>query len=90
MHQEIRRGPFCSLRDPIHKIDSYVNYNTHKRPFAWTAAADSICAKLQLLTNIHILGSDLLVLVGILRVGHCSLSWKNVGLTGSFKGKLCD
>ena len=47
-HQAIRRGSFRSVRELIRKIDSYVTlYNTHKRPFVWTATADSILAKLQ-------------------------------------------
>jgi putative transposase len=38
--QAIRRGSFRSVRDLVRKIDSYVtHYNTHKRPFAWTATA---------------------------------------------------
>jgi hypothetical protein len=28
------------------------HYNTHKRPFAWTATADSILAKLQRLCKV--------------------------------------
>jgi transposase len=47
-HQAIRRGSFRSVRELIRKIDRYVTlYNTHKRPFVWTATADSILAKLQ-------------------------------------------
>jgi hypothetical protein len=36
------------VRDLVRKIDGYVTYyNTHKRPFVWTATADSIFGKLQ-------------------------------------------
>jgi len=46
--QAIRRDSFRSVRDLIRKIDSYVtHYNAASRPFIWTAAADSIFAKLQ-------------------------------------------
>ncbi|HKD66255.1 MAG TPA: IS630 family transposase, partial [Candidatus Binataceae bacterium] len=32
----------------VQKIDAYVaHYNLHRRPFVWTATADSILAKLQ-------------------------------------------
>jgi transposase len=45
--QAIRRNSFRNVRDLIQKIDNYVTYyNTHKRPFVWTATADSILAKL--------------------------------------------
>lgn len=51
--QAIRRGSFRSVRDLIRNIDRYVaGYNTHKRPFAWTATADSILAKLQRLCKV--------------------------------------
>jgi hypothetical protein len=47
-HQAIRGGSFRNVRELIQKIDSYVSlYNTHKRPFVWTATAHSILAKLQ-------------------------------------------
>jgi putative transposase len=43
----IRRGSFRSVKDLIGKIDDFVrNYNHSKRPFAWTATADSILAKI--------------------------------------------
>src|SRR5216683_1339040 len=52
-HQAIRRGSFRSVRDPVQKIDGFVtHYNTHQRPFAWTATADSIFAKLQHLCKV--------------------------------------
>ena len=52
-HRAIRRGSFRSVRDLVQKIDSFVaHYNTHKRPFAWTATADSILAKLQRLCKV--------------------------------------
>ena len=52
-HRAIRRGSFRSVRDLVQKIDSFVaRYNTHKRPFAWNATADSIFAKLQRLCKV--------------------------------------
>ena len=46
--QAIRRGSFRNVRELVQKIDAYVaHYNAHKRPFVWTATADSIFAKLQ-------------------------------------------
>jgi putative transposase len=45
--QAIRRGSFSSVAELIKKIRSYTeNYNPTARPFAWTATADSILAKL--------------------------------------------
>jgi len=45
--QAIRRGSFKSVRDLIAKINHFVqHYNRTSRPFAWTATADSIFAKL--------------------------------------------
>lgn len=44
----IRRGTFRSVKDLVAKIDAFVqNYNHTSRPFAWTASADSILAKIQ-------------------------------------------
>lgn len=44
----IRRGSFRSVRELVRKIDTYVtHYNASKRPFIWTASADSIFEKLQ-------------------------------------------
>jgi transposase len=46
--QAIRRGSFRNVRELVGKIDAYVaHYNAHKRPFVWTATADSIFDKLQ-------------------------------------------
>jgi len=46
--QAIRRDSFRSVRELVAKIDRYVtHYNEHKRPFVWTATADSIFEKLQ-------------------------------------------
>jgi putative transposase len=46
--QAIRRGSFRSVKELIEKIDQYVRAsNTHAHPFAWTATADSILAKVQ-------------------------------------------
>lgn len=51
--QAIRRGSFRSVRDLVRKIDSYVtHYNTSKRPFIWTATADSILGKIQRLCKV--------------------------------------
>jgi hypothetical protein len=48
-----RRGSFRSVGELVQKIDAYVaNYNLHKRPFVWTATADSILAKLQRLCKV--------------------------------------
>src|ERR1700722_15208389 len=42
----IRRGSFRSVRELVRKIDQYVTHrNLHRRPFAWTATADSIFGK---------------------------------------------
>lgn len=46
--QAIRRGSFRNVRELVGKIDAYVaHYNAHKRPFVWTATADSIFDKLR-------------------------------------------
>ena len=51
--QAIRRGSFRSVRQLVQKIDYYVSHhNRHKRPFAWTATADSILDKLQRLCKV--------------------------------------
>lgn len=43
----IRRGSFRSVKELVQKIDSFVqHYNRTSRPFAWTATADSIFAKI--------------------------------------------
>jgi hypothetical protein len=40
--QAVRRGSFESVRQLISSIQRYVDqYNVHKRPFMWTATADS-------------------------------------------------
>lgn len=45
--QAIRRGSFESVRQLIASIQRYVDqYNLHKRPFMWTATADSIIEKI--------------------------------------------
>ena len=44
----IRRDSFRSVSELVQKIDRFVeHYNQNARPFAWTATADSILAKLQ-------------------------------------------
>lgn len=51
--QAIRRGSFRSVRDLVRKIDSFVtHYNSSKRPFIWTATADSILGKIQRLCKV--------------------------------------
>jgi len=43
----IRRGSFRQVKDLVRHIETFVaHYNPHARPFAWTATADSILAKL--------------------------------------------
>jgi putative transposase len=49
----IRRGSFRSVRELVRKIDHYVtHYNSSKRPFIWTATADSIFDKLRRLCKL--------------------------------------
>ena len=44
----IRRGSFRTVRELVRRIDAFVqHYNASSRPFAWTATADSILAKLE-------------------------------------------
>ena len=46
--QAIRRGSFSSVPQLRRRIDEFVdNYNKNCRPFAWTATADSILAKVE-------------------------------------------
>jgi len=46
-HQAIRRGSFRSVRELVQRIETFVaRYNRTSTPFAWTATADSILAKL--------------------------------------------
>jgi putative transposase len=48
----IRRGSFRSVKELVGKIDHFVTrYNRNCKPFAWTASADSILAKLERLTS---------------------------------------
>lgn len=56
--QAIPRGSFQSVKELVAKIDHFVQtYNKTARPFAWTAAADSILAKLRRLCE-HISGTQ--------------------------------
>ena len=49
----IRRGTFSSVRQLTGKINRFVNdYNASTRPFAWTATADSILAKVERLSKL--------------------------------------
>jgi transposase len=52
--QSIRRGTFSSVKVLIKQIRDYIaNWNTNPKPFVWTATADEILAKVQLVqTNI--------------------------------------
>lgn len=51
--QAIRRGSFESVRQLIASIQRYVDqYNLHKRPFMWTATADSIIEKIGCLCKV--------------------------------------
>lgn len=51
--QAIRRGSFQTVRALIQRITDYVTrYNRTSRPFAWTATADSILAKLTRLAKV--------------------------------------
>ena len=51
--REIRRGSFASAKDLVARITAFVSaYNAGSRPFAWTATADDILAKLGRLCNI--------------------------------------
>jgi transposase len=51
--QAIRRGSFGRVKELVAKIDAYVvNYKLHRRPFVWTATADSILAKLKRLCKV--------------------------------------
>jgi len=44
----IRRGTFSSVKNLVDKVDAYVAHsNKNAAPFAWTATADSIFAKVQ-------------------------------------------
>ena len=46
--QALRRASFRKVQELIRHIKAYVaHYNTHARPFVWTATADSILAKLE-------------------------------------------
>lgn len=50
--QAIRRGSFSSVKQLIKKIEHFVeHYNTNASPFAWTATAESILAKVQRLCS---------------------------------------
>jgi putative transposase len=49
----IRRGSFRSTKELVARIDQFVqNYNHDCKPFAWTATADSILAKIERLCNV--------------------------------------
>lgn len=50
--QAIRRGTFSSVKELVARINAFVErYNTHTRPFVWTATADSILAKIERLCS---------------------------------------
>ncbi len=51
--QAIRRGSFKSVPDLVGRIKRYTeNYNLTARPFVWTAAAESILAKVERLCKV--------------------------------------
>ena len=52
--QSIRRGTFSSVKTLIKQIRDYIaHWNTNPKPFAWTATADEILAKVRIVqTNI--------------------------------------
>jgi hypothetical protein len=52
--QSIRRGTFTSVTVLVKQIRDYIeHWNADSKPFAWTATADDILAKVQLVqTNI--------------------------------------
>jgi hypothetical protein len=51
--QAIRRGSFQSVRQLVSNIQLFgEHYNAHKRPFRWTATADSIIAKIERLCKV--------------------------------------
>jgi transposase len=53
--QSIRRGTFASVKVLIAQIRNYIaHWNTNAKPFTWTATADEILAKVQLVqTNVE-------------------------------------
>jgi hypothetical protein len=52
-NQAIRRGSFDSVNELKRQINAFVdNYNQHPKPFAWTATAESIFAKLERLCKV--------------------------------------
>jgi putative transposase len=51
--REIRRGSLGSAKDLIARITAFVAaYSAHSRPFAWTATADDILAKIARVCNV--------------------------------------
>lgn len=51
--QSIRRGSFRTVRELIRQIETFVqHYNDHRRPFVWTATAESILNKLERLCHV--------------------------------------
>jgi transposase len=51
--QAIRRGSFKSVRELVSRIEHFVkHYNTHARPFLWTATAESILQKVERLCKV--------------------------------------
>jgi hypothetical protein len=53
--QAIRRGTFVSVNHLIQRIRTYVqHWNASAEPFVWTATAENILAKVQLVqTNVR-------------------------------------
>ena len=51
--QALRRGAFRSVREVVQKIDHYLtHHHAQRRPFVWTATANSIRDKLQRLCKL--------------------------------------
>src|SRR5215831_15868959 len=51
--QAIRRGSYRSVKELVAKIDAFAqHYNRSRRPFVWTATADSILAKISRLCSV--------------------------------------
>ncbi len=81
----IRRGTFRSVKELVTKIDQFVeNDNQNARPFAWTATADSIFAKVQRLCE-RISGQDTSKPMGEV-VSHSAASRTKISLCPALGG----
>jgi hypothetical protein len=51
--KRLRRGTFRNVSQLIDAIESFIaTHNTNPRPFAWTAKADEILAKIERARNV--------------------------------------